>query len=37
VSGNQFEYVSPPLPARARTLVFNDQHSVLADVKMESW
>ncbi|MFI5208517.1 MAG: hypothetical protein ACHQX4_10950, partial [Gemmatimonadales bacterium] len=37
VSGSQLEYVGPPLPARARTLVFNDQHAVLADVKMERW
>ena len=37
VSGAQSEYVGPSLPARPRALVFNDQHAVLADVKMERW
>jgi hypothetical protein len=37
VSGAQAEYTSPVLPAAARTVTFNELHSVLADVKMERW
>ena len=31
------EYVSPPLPAEAKNVTFNDLHAVLAEVKTESW
>ncbi len=37
VRGSQTEYVSPPLPAEPKNIIFNDLHSVLADVKMERW
>ena len=37
VTGGQTEYVSPPLPSEPRAVTFNDQHAVLADVKMERW
>jgi hypothetical protein len=37
VRGDQTEYTSPLLPAPANTIVFNELHSVLADVKMERW
>ena len=37
VSGAQTEYTSPVLPAAARSVTFNELHSVLADVKMERW
>lgn len=35
VRGPQTEYVSPVLPAEPKGLVFNDLHSVLADVKVD--
>ena len=37
VRGDQTEYVSPLLPAAPKGIVFNELHSVLADVKMEKW
>ncbi len=37
VTGGQTEYLSPLLPVEGRELVFNDMHSVLADVHMERW
>jgi peptidase M1-like protein len=37
VKGGQTEYLSPLLPAEPKGIVFNDLHSVLADVKMERW
>jgi hypothetical protein len=37
VTGTQAEYVSPLLPAPAKNVVFNELHSVLADVKTERW
>lgn len=37
VHGGQTEYTSPVLPAAARSVVFNELHSVLADVNMEAW
>jgi len=37
VTGTQAEYVSPILPAPAKNVVFNELHSVLADVKTERW
>lgn len=37
VHGGQTEYTSPLLPAPARSVTFNELHSVLADVKTESW
>jgi aminopeptidase N len=37
VNGSQAVYSSPPLPAAPREVLFNDQHAVLADVKMEHW
>jgi len=37
VSGARGEYLSPLLPARPRSLVFNDLHSVLGEVRMEGW
>ena len=37
VQGAQGEYVSPPLPAEAQKVTFNDLHAVLCDVKTESW
>lgn len=37
VSGEQQEYVGPLLPAPPRRVVFNELHSVLAEVKTESW
>lgn len=37
VDGAQTEYVSPVLPAQAKSIVFNELRSVLAEVKMESW
>jgi len=35
VTGAQGEYLSPLLPAEARSVTFNDLHAVLADVKMD--
>ncbi|HYU29984.1 MAG TPA: M1 family aminopeptidase [Gemmatimonadales bacterium] len=37
VSGAQTEYTGPLLPNAAKSITFNELHSVLADVKMESW
>lgn len=37
VQGTQGEYVSPLLPAEARSVTFNDLHAVLAEVKTEGW
>jgi hypothetical protein len=37
VSGAQTEYLGPLLPGSAREVAFNDLHSVLADVRTESW
>ena len=37
VQGAQGEYVSPLLPAEARSVTFNDLHAVLAEVKTEGW
>ncbi|HYK10398.1 MAG TPA: M1 family aminopeptidase [Gemmatimonadales bacterium] len=37
VNGEKTEYQSPPLPAGAKKVTFNDLHSVLANVKTESW
>ena len=37
VSGAQTDYFGPPLPAQIPGVTFNDQHAVLADVKMERW
>ena len=37
VKGGETDYTSPALPAGAKKLTFNDLHSVLGDVKMESW
>ena len=37
VRGGQTEYVSPLLPAQPTKIIFNELHSVLADVKMERW
>ena len=37
VSGAQGEYAGPPLPSAAKSITFNELHSVLADVKMERW
>jgi hypothetical protein len=37
VQGAQGEYLSPPLPAEARNVTFNDLHAVLAEVKTERW
>ncbi|HKV72685.1 MAG TPA: M1 family aminopeptidase [Gemmatimonadales bacterium] len=37
VRGGKTDYQSPALPAGAKKLVFNDLHSTLANVKMESW
>jgi len=37
VRGGQTDYVSPLLPARPTKVIFNELHSVLADVKMERW
>ncbi|MFN2572189.1 MAG: M1 family metallopeptidase [Gemmatimonadales bacterium] len=37
VDGTREEYVGPVLPAEPKRVVFNELHSVLADVKMESW
>ena len=37
VNGDKTEYQSPPLPAGAKKVTFNDLHSTLATVKMESW
>ncbi len=37
VQGASGEYVSPPLPAEAKNVTFNDLHAVLGDVKTESW
>jgi hypothetical protein len=35
VRGPQADFVSPVLPSEPKGLVFNDLHSVLADVKMD--
>jgi len=35
VHGADGEYTSPPLPAEAQSVTFNDLHAVLADVKMD--
>jgi hypothetical protein len=37
VQGAQGEYLSPPLPAEAQKVTFNDLHAVLAEVKTEGW
>jgi len=37
VRATQTDYTSPPLPAGAKKVTFNDLHSVLGDVKMEGW
>ena len=37
VHGAEGEYVSPLLPAEARTVTFDDLHAVLAEVKTEGW
>jgi hypothetical protein len=37
VKGGQTDYVSPLLPARPVKVIFNELHSVLADVKTERW
>ncbi len=37
VNGDKTEYQSPALPAGAKKVTFNDLHSTLATVKMESW
>jgi len=37
VRGTRGEYTSPLLPSEPRALVFNDLHSVLANVEMERW
>lgn len=37
VNGDKTDYQSPPLPAGAKKVTFNDLHSTLATVKMESW
>jgi hypothetical protein len=37
VNGDKTEYQSPPLPAGAKKVTFNDLHSTLATVKMEGW
>ena len=37
VNGDKTEYQSPPLPAGAKKVTFNDLHSTLATVKTESW
>lgn len=37
VRGARGEYTSPLLPSEPRGLVFNDLHSVLANVEMERW
>jgi len=37
VRGDQTEYLGPLLPAQPRRVVFNDFHSVLADVQDEGW
>ena len=37
VKGTKTDYMSPPLPAGAKKVTFNDLHSTLCDVKMESW
>lgn len=37
VHGLTGEYVSPLLPAEPRSVVFNDLHAVLAEVKTEGW
>ncbi len=37
VRGGQTEYVSPLLPSEPTKIIFNELHSVLADVKMERW
>jgi hypothetical protein len=37
VHGGETEYLSPILPGAPKAVVFNELHSVLADVKMERW
>ena len=37
VTPGQVEYTSPPLPGDPRDVEFNDLHSVLADVRNETW
>ena len=37
VKGAQGEYLSPPLPAEAQRVTFNDLHAVLGEVRTESW
>jgi len=37
VQGASGEYVSPLLPAKAKNVIFNDRHAVLAEVKTEGW
>ena len=37
VRGDQTLYVSPLLPAQPTKIIFNELHSVLADVRMERW
>jgi aminopeptidase N len=37
VRGDQTLYVSPFLPAQPTKIIFNELHSVLADVRMERW
>ena len=37
VQGPLTEVNLPPMPARPRSLVFNDLSGVLADVSMEKW
>jgi hypothetical protein len=37
VDGTKQEYLSPLLPVEAKRVVFNELHSVLGEVKTESW
>lgn len=37
VRGTQAEYTSPVIPSEPRRVIFNEHHSVLADVRMEHW
>lgn len=37
VDGTQQEYLSPLLPVQPKRVVFNELHSVLGEVKTESW
>jgi aminopeptidase N len=37
IHGPQAEYTSPIIPGEPRNVIFNEHHSVLADVRTERW